>query len=88
MSSSSSFPSVFHPLVEIKLSLEDKSERCGGGETAALLSASSGGVERLTLAASGRTTVHTGGIQVESGGVTVSAGGLAVESGGAMVTTT
>ncbi len=66
--------------------MDDESERCGGEETAALFSASSGGVERFTLASSGRTTVHTGGVQVESGGVTVSAGGLVVESGGAMVT--
>ncbi len=80
---SSSLPSV-HPLLD--LSLDDKYEMWGGGETL-LLSASAGGVERLTLAASGRTTVHTGGMQVESGGVTVNAGGLAIESGGAMVTT-
>ncbi len=72
-----------HPLLE--LSLDGEPERQGRGETA-FLSASAGGVERLTIAASGHTTVHTGGLQVESGGVTVNAGGLAVESGGAMVT--
>ncbi len=72
-----------HPLLE--LSLDNESERWGGGGTA-LFSASAEGVERLTLAASGRTTVHTGGLQVESGGVAVNAGGLVVESGGAMVT--
>jgi hypothetical protein len=48
----------------------------------ALLRASSGGVERFSIAADGATAVHYGGLAVKRGGVTVGAGGVHVESGG------
>jgi hypothetical protein len=50
--------------------------------SAALLRASSGGVERFSIAADGATAVHYGGLAVKRGGVTVGAGGVHVESGG------
>jgi hypothetical protein len=57
----------------------------GATATAALLRASSGGVERFSIAADGAPAAHFDGLAVQRGGVTVGAGGVHVERGGLAV---